>query len=62
MDVKSKASTAKPEFTNDVCNKEALYYYGLNQIVDLFQNQEATSQDRDKYFVLVKIKGCKPNF
>jgi hypothetical protein len=28
FDVKSKASTTKPEFTNYVCDKEALDYYG----------------------------------
>jgi hypothetical protein len=41
MDVKSKASTTKPELTNYACDKEALYY-GLNQIIDL-QNQGTTS-------------------
>jgi hypothetical protein len=49
LDIKSKASTAKPEFANYICDKEALDYYGVNQIIDLFQNHEATSQNRDKY-------------
>jgi hypothetical protein len=32
---KSKASTPKPDFTNYVCDKEALDYYEVNQIIDL---------------------------
>jgi hypothetical protein len=55
-------STAKPEFTNYVFDKEALDYCGVNQIIDLFQNQEATSQDHDKYFVSVNIEGCEQKF
>jgi hypothetical protein len=62
LDVKSKASTAKPEFTNYVCDKEALGYYGVNQIIDFFQNQEATLQDHDKYFVSVNTEGCEQKF
>jgi hypothetical protein len=62
LDVKSKASTAKPEFTHYVCDKEALDYYGVNQIIDLFQNQEAISQDRYKYFVSVNIEGRGQKF
>jgi hypothetical protein len=34
----------------------------MNQITDLFQNQEATSQDREKYFVSVNIKGREKKF
>jgi hypothetical protein len=34
----------------------------VNLFIDLFQNQEATSQDRDKYFVSVKIEGHKQKF
>jgi hypothetical protein len=62
LDVKSKASTAIPEFTNYVCDKEALDYYGVNQIIDLFQNQEATLQDCDKYFVSANIEGREQKF
>lgn len=46
-------SISKPEFTNYVYNKEALDNYGVNQIIDLFQYQEATSQDHDKHFSAV---------
>jgi hypothetical protein len=31
-------------------------------IIDLFQNQEATLQDHDKYFVSVNIEGCEQMF
>jgi hypothetical protein len=44
IDVKRKVTTSKPEFTNYVCDKEALDYYEVNQIIDLLQNQEATYQ------------------
>jgi hypothetical protein len=59
---KIKTTTAKPEFTNYVCNKEAVDYYGVNQTIDLLQNQETTQKDRDKYFVSVNIKGCKHKY
>jgi hypothetical protein len=62
MDEKSKASTAKPDFTHHVYDQEALEYYGVAQIIDLFQNQEATTQDRGKYFVAVNIEGRKQKF
>jgi hypothetical protein len=34
----------------------------VNQIIDISQNQEATSQDRDKYFVSVNIEGREKKF
>jgi hypothetical protein len=34
----------------------------VNQVIDLFQNQEAALQDCDKYFVSVNIEGGKQKF
>jgi hypothetical protein len=45
--------TAKLEFKNYIYCKEPLDYYVVNLIVDPSQNQEATSQDHDKYFSAV---------
>jgi hypothetical protein len=62
MDVKSKDSTAKPEFTNYVYDKEALDYHGVNQIIDLFQNQEATSKTVINILLSVNVEGCEQKF